>query len=134
MKFTKDEINLCKQIAEKHKKEIERGNWILDEHSEVRLTERIQGEIISVGDNDSIRFISQYNPNVTPIWTISDCLEFLEEKGLNLYLQFMCFPNGNWRFAAEDNKYEKVRGEGKTRLEACLKAVLAVLEGGNRIK
>ena len=63
-----------------------------------------------------------------PLWTIPDCLEFLEEKGLDWVLYFRRFKLGAWLFTAEDNKYKKVRREGETRLEACLKAVLAVLE------
>ena len=122
-KFTKEEISLYKQVAEKHRKEIVFGDWFYDEGLKkiTIYTPYPHGEY-TLNAKEQKRF------NYVPLWTISDCLEFLEERGLNLYLQFMRFENGNWRLTAEDDKYKKVRGEGKTRLEACLKAVLAVLE------
>ena len=113
MKFTKEEISLCKQAAEKHKKEIEYGGWLLNEGGFTKV------------------WPYRHNckrTDVIPLWTISDCLEFFEKIGLNQAFNFKRFNNGNWSFTAEDNKYRKIRGEGKTRLSACLKAVLAVLE------
>lgn len=115
--FTKEEISLCKQIVEKHRKEIVFGDWYLDYR------------------DDSIGLYQQEKPfkttvNVFPLWNISDSLSWLEERGFNHEFHFKRFKLGGWSFTAEDNKYKKVRGEGETKRAACLKAVLAVLEEG----
>ena len=119
MKFTKEEISLCKQVAEKHRKQIEEGDWYLpysdDEEPEVYLAGITDDKANVIG---------------IPILSISDCLEFFEKKGFNQDFHFKRFKNGNWSFTAEDNKYKKVRGEGETKKAACLKAVLAVIEEG----
>lgn len=130
MNFTKEEISLCKQVAKKHKKEIKRGNWILDEHGEVRLIERIQGEILSAGGNDSIRFVSHYNPDVTPLWTISDCLEFLRERKWCIEFSYICEPRVVISYVQPKKESKRFQLEGDTALEVYLKAVLAVLEEG----
>ncbi len=121
MKFNKEEKNLCKQVAKKYRKEIEYGDWYYTtEYPEEKYRARIY-KYRWTGMAD--RTINK-RKDIIPLWTISDCLEFFEKKNINYIFNFMRFENGNWRFTAEDNKYTKVWGEGKTRLEACLRAVL----------
>ena len=115
---TQEVINLCKQIAKKHRKEIVRGDYY------THVGDRTKLAVLNIG-HESLSF-----ENMIPLWTISDCLEFFEKIGLNQEFNFKRFNNGNWRFTAEDNKYRKIRGEGETRLSACLKAVLAILGEG----
>lgn len=116
--FTKEEISLCKQVAERHRKKVEYGDWYL-------LNNILVLSVFPVGDEKA--FYSTSSGRINPLWTISDCLEFLEKEGFNQDFHFKRFKNGNWSFTAE-NKYKKVRGEGKARRASCLKAVLAMLE------
>ncbi len=124
--ITKEEVSLCKQIAEKHRKNIEYGAWLLN-----------PGGFAKVWPyrNDCNRI------DVIPFWTISDCLEFLEEKECTYILYFYSEASfdsekvwhekrkGWYELSLFDfRKHEKQLFIGETRLEACLKAVLAVLE------
>ncbi len=117
MKPTKEEINLCKQVAARYRKRINYGDqyWCGIAHKICLCTTK------KIEDRLKSHF---------PLWTISDCQSWLEEKGFNYIFNFKHFKLGGWCFTAEDRKYKKVRGEGKTRLASCLKAVLAVLEEG----
>ena len=110
MKFTKEEISLCKQVLGGHKKEIEFGDWYYETDLEdIFLCEEINGQYVF--------------PNLIPLWTISDCLEFLKEKFHILALR------ADDKFECELYlKTHSCSEVGKTPLEACLKAVLAVLE------
>ena len=141
IEFTKEEISLCKRVAERHRKEIERGDWVLYGKDEIRLAERIKvnlelNDIIWIGDNDSTGVVSQNNSEVTPLWTISDCLEFLKARIFygsisdvgsyyEAYYKKVIVGEND-----EDLSIKVQSGTCKTPLEACLKAVLAVLEGG----
>ena len=150
MKFTKEEINLCKQIAEKHRekndkeaKELKVGLYIWQEFSKsvqiiYRLDEK-EKDIYTIVPKTGSRKLLYWNNLeggwLTPLWTISDCLEFLEKKGLlddwsidkewdedanqtgNICFWWKPSPKGKDRYTL-----------GKTPREACLKAVLAVLE------
>ena len=130
MKFTKEEINLCKQIAEKYIKPMEYGDWWND-GKKVTLLFSIENWVMSKNIIKEEMF---------PLWTIFDCLKYLEIECVPLKMQI------------RDDSYARLRGwkwrvfwgnpnveEGKpwggsinasTLLEACLKAVLAVLEEG----
>ena len=125
MKFTNEEISLCKQIAGKHRKEINEGDWYIN---------------INLGN---ISFLCQHgsvlDPNeAVPLWTISDCLEFLNKK--RFAVENLHQPGWkNWSILVKhenvlhinDAKWTGKELEirsSKTPLEACLKAVLAELE------
>ena len=123
IKFTKEEISLCKQVMEKHRKDIEYGDWYWS-------TSHNKPLIVIAG---GFRADEQKHFGVFKIWTISDCLEFFEEKGFNHIYGFIHFKDGTWTFTAEnsieDNQYKRTRGEkASTLLEACLKAVIEVLK------
>ena len=119
MKFTKEEISLCEQVAEKYRKEIKYGDWYYFKEK-VHL---IWAKPEPIMDDICI-----------PLWTISDCLEFLGEKGRDTIV-IEIEPGWDVKCFAEKREVNKgyehrVEGGGKTPLEACLKAVLAVLEEG----
>ena len=120
MKFTNEEISLCRQVAKRYRKEIEYGGWFLNEGGFAKVwpyrenCERI---------------------DVIPLWTISDCLEFLDKYttdwSLDKDVDREARQTGKFSFWwMPSPKYKDNYRLGKTPLEACLKAVLAVLEEG----
>ena len=109
MKFTKEEISLCKQIAERHKKKIGYGDWYVNYDSKVRI-KTFSGK--GYREEESML-----------LWTISDCLEFLGEKFERL--RFCDDGKVEVQIWLSDGFYYHI---GKTPLEACLKAVLAVIK------
>lgn len=124
MKFTKEEIELCRKIAERYRKErLEKGDWY--------ILKLIHGK-------EQIRLHSNENPwiintkDYIPLWTLSDCLEWLRGKGCRLSGHYDIADEIMISFsAATDSAMEKlpeVFDKGRTDLEVCLKIVLAVLE------
>ena len=117
--FTKEEISLCKQVAEKHRKEVEARQYFYNNY-----LKKIQWS-----GEKSLPKLSW----AIPLWTISDCLEFLREREWRSY-SFAFNENGEIRELSIVHIPFKFKVEhqiivkGKTLLEACLKAVLAVLE------
>jgi len=147
MKVTKEEVSLCEQVAEKYRKKIKVGDWILDSDNqswivlgielwkssrpglentlayELEPTDRNQAPIVVLEKEEIEKYLA--------LWQISDCLEFLREytlqfKGLILTKTKV---DKKWTYLFvtwhKDNEYNT---EGKTPLEACLKSVLAVIE------
>jgi len=124
MKFTKEEISLCKQVAEKHMKPIEYGDWLLNEGGFAKVW--------------------PYRHNckridVIPLWTIPDCLEFLRKRNFEMSLcyfnKFSGYRIQIWKpeitqafYSDYDLDRSLEQCTHKTPLEACLKAVSAVLE------
>ncbi len=127
MKFTKEEISLCKQIAEKHRKEVEYGDWFImpsDPHLFPTVLESSPAHKL---------WQSEINKKAIPLWTISDCLEFLKSKsfyGGLLDRGKYYVANYTKAIIGEDNEDLSIRvrsGTANTPLEACLKAAIAVL-------
>ncbi len=123
MKFTNEEINLSKKVAGRHIKEVKYGEWYL-------LNDK---PILCAYANKGFHKYLEEKDAIIPIWTISDCLEFLRERAI--YLESLCQTDEcEYMFAiCERDDLGLVKGatrlfEGETPLEACLKAVLAVLE------
>jgi hypothetical protein len=119
MKFTTEEIALCKKIAEKHRKEIYKGDWYID---------------VNIGDTT---FLCQHgncgslDDDSVPLWQISDCLEFLRERGYRINLHENVLTDGTEVTLNHPERLEDITNvvyKGKTPLEACLKAVLAIVE------
>jgi hypothetical protein len=119
-KFTKKEISLCRQVAEKHRKDIEKSDMYFYQ-DEIHLWSMPFKQTKDIVTTDEI----------IPLWTISDCLEFLRERCQDHVL--LIHDEGDekewWLWMDEYTETQQV-GSGKTPLEACLKAVLAVLEEG----
>ena len=125
-KWTKEEISLCKQVAEKYRKDIEYGSWYIEP--------KTQKGVLLWDYEDTPYFIGDQCSDTVPLWTISDCLDFLAERGLWIIgfqqdenewsVGFAETDELGMRAIEETQKWE----DGNTPLEACLKAVLAVLE------
>ncbi len=111
MDFTKEEISLCKQVAEKHRKELVYGDWFISYDGGIKLKALHQKG-------------HRHEENI-PLWTISDCLEFLIRKPRVRTVEVVCdFKT----FSVSIRPYGTFYGN--TSLEAYLKAVLAVLDEG----
>lgn len=129
MKFTPEEIKLCKAIAEKHRKEIKFGLWVLYKGQEQLVVDyfRHKTESTRLDLYGLTRYV--FETEITPLWQIPDCLEWLyeryEEVGVESLLDY-------WEASAYLHRKVKdaevIDAKGKTPLEACLKAVLAILE------
>ena len=142
MKPTKEEISLCKQVAEKYRKDLKIGMYVWQELSKVvqmicGLDEEERNIYLVVPETGNKKVVYWNNLEggwLTPLWTISDCLEFLAERGfwiIGLQQDEDEFSFGyaetddlGMRTIEETHKWT----EGNTPLEACLKAVLVVLE------
>ena len=129
MKYTQTEIKLCKEIAKKYRKKIEYGDWYIWRLKTWRNPDtfeppRICGkyEIVDIPENETY----------IPLWTLEDCLGFLREKR---WLSYHFYPTKQnqielsivripFKFTTSDH----IIKVGDTLLEACLKAVLAILE------
>jgi len=132
IKFTKEEISLCKKVAKKHRKEIKYGDWYISIDSRMYLWLSS-----SPFNKDFVNTCEPQNQadKIIPLWTISDCLEFLRERNWCLYKliewlggeKFQCSIINSSDNLGGRNCFDRL---GKTPLEACLKAVLAVLEEG----
>ncbi len=147
MKFTKEEIALCKKIAEKHRKEIDEGDWVVlyweskIGESWVFSVDHIERDdktdkpiCIKKWDGDH-KMMSIGFDEVLLLWQISDCLEFFQERALYLdglsqidEEEYMCIICETDELGVVKNQASVKTLEGKTPLEALLKAVLAVLE------
>ena len=140
MKFTKEEISLCKQVAERYRKPIKCGDWILRD-GELRLN--LDGKLAWLEDGGQDIIIKITNKTeIIPLWTISDCLEFLKKRGeqgweiksivksvaKEFYQVEIRHQSGEGRFGEVYATHPSPVGEGNTLLEACLKAILALLE------
>jgi len=143
MKFSKTEIDLCKQIAEKYRKKIKVGDWIKsDIYKTPRLITFIAKDYVTlallVPSGEQINeFPSELQKKYWfPLWTISDCLEWLRErKRIDGEIRLAYIDHHDKYFAhifKEDASAIRTKiilvESGKTPLEALLKAVLAVLE------
>ena len=145
IKFTPEEINLCKQVAKKHRKEIVQGDWIVNSKNkrflvsgvELWKSQRPGLEHTMAYDldpvdrlEDAIVTLDEQIKEYIPLWTVSDCLEFLKKKGFHR-ISLICWSDSNVDLWITEKKGENaiydIIGQ-KTPLEACLKAVLAELE------
>ena len=122
MEFNKEEISLCKQVTEKHRKPIKYGDWYWSKSHNKPLI-AIAGGFKA---NDQKHF------GVFKIWTISDSLEFLRERCkdhvLLIHEEGLDDDDEEWYLWFDEYKETQQWDKGKTPLEACLKVVLAVLE------
>ena len=142
IKFTKEEISLCKQVANTGERRALRFGdfWF---YSEPGSEQRIH--VVS-GKEAVVSLMEQQILDCFPLWTISDCLEFLESKGWQVLgitwqevaIKIMPFTarmsdpgKGDYAVVMQSPEKRSARMfKGTTRLCACLKAVLAVLEEG----
>ena len=118
-KFTKTEIDLCKKIAEKDFKEITYGDYYSHGDGAWHLCDghKLKKALDEIG--------------VIPIWQEHDCLEWLRERN---WVNCHFYPVENrveWSIVRKPFKWsadDQIIQQGKTHLEALLRAVLAILE------
>ncbi len=111
MDFTYKEISLCKQIAEKYKKEIKHGDWFID---------------TKIGGKPFLSLSSQVPEGILiPLWTIPDGFDFLEKREYTFERAHQLGGIFEVWFISGEGREE---GSGDTIREACLEIVLAVLE------
>jgi hypothetical protein len=132
MKLTPEEINLCRQIAERYKKESKVGDWIKDVIvAQIFLVIRmVQHGTYLECINEEYGVVTR-NRNMVdfPLWTISDCLKFLRDRGYRVKLdEDVRMVEPFWVKCYGHKRKEAFREYADTILEACLKAVSAVLE------
>ena len=134
IKFTPEEINLCEQIAEKHRRNLKIGMYVWRKFCKsVQLIYKLDKEdkeiytvILKGSTRNHLYWNNMEGLWLIPLWTISDCLEFLQEKTneVDVIELWRTGRKLKWFCRLENHKWKP----GKTPLEACLKAVLAILE------
>lgn len=108
--FTPTEIDLCKKIAEKERKEITKGDYYsYQDKIYLRSMPFMETEDVAGG---------------IKIWQEHDCLEFLD-KTKDITIRICSYPETE----EASIEYDDVNYYGDTVLEALLKAVLVVMEG-----
>jgi len=119
--FTPTEIDLCKKIAEKEKREVESGDWYLLEKDIILCAYSNKG------------WHRRMEKDITPLWQEHDCLEWLLERGF--YIERLG-QDDDYAWSLEiyelDDlgmvKESKRAFGGESKLEPCQRAVLAVME------
>ena len=119
--FTPTEIELCKKIAEKEKREVESGDWYLLEKDIILCAYSNKG------------WHRRMEKDITPLWQEHDCLEWLLERGF--YIERLG-QDDDYAWSLEiyelDDlgmvKESKRAFGGESKLEPCQRAVLAVME------
>jgi len=121
MKFTTEEIALCKKLHELGvRKEIKYGDWFL-------FKQLGRGEDICLcKKHPETQSTKSY---IIPLWTWADAREWLIKKGIFLeaYLGFGLVEKSQWRFW-DRNKAKLFDIKGKTDLEAILKCMVEIAE------
>lgn len=69
MKFTKEEIDLCKEIVKYYRKPIDFADWFFD------------SELGRTGIHFHTMILNEDISNKIPLWTWQDAREWLKEKG-----------------------------------------------------
>jgi len=137
MRYTKKEIEICREIARYYQKPVRFGDWFI--WSDIPPINTNSPNLI-----DSYQLADDLNERKEkdwfPLWTFEDAREWLFERGWRLnqhYDGWSCrggrVPQKPDMVGLEFWSYENVllpafNGRGKTDLEAILKVVLAVLK------
>ena len=132
MKFTTEEIALCKKIAEKHRVEAREGSYLFYINKSFLVTHVTGSWIYMIlnGAESNISATLDSRDTWFPLWQISDCLEFLIERSFYVQLEYY---GSKWQgkiYKSDCQGYPNYKQSGKTPFEACLKAVLAIVEEG----
>lgn len=143
MEFNKEEINLCLQISRWYKKPIKEGDWVVHfwkdrqrEEPWVFSVDHIEEHFktdeplcIKEWDGDH-KMMSMDFDEVTPLWTLSECLKFIREKGYRVKLDEE-LKDDPFNVACYGHKSKKAfHTYGKTDLATCLRAIVAIFKGG----
>jgi len=121
IKFTKEEISLCKQVAKKGVSFEPPDDW----HGAYHVFQ--QDKTYPWADGED----KPYYKSDEFVWiaTISDCLEFLYKKYEEVGVESLLpdYWEASVYLHRKIKDAEVIDAKGKTPLEACLKVVLAVL-------
>lgn len=121
-KFTSAEIKLCQDIAKYWRKEIKYGDWFICEADE--YSRDYMGDGYSFKKGDILLYGEHLPKEYTPLLTLEDCLSFFREKKYPIVIAEDKGEGTCWLPWIDGKDKEFI---GKTPLEACLRAVLAVL-------
>ena len=130
--FTKTELDLCRKIAEKERKEIRFGSWVLYNEQEYLVIDyfRHKTEPTHLNLYGLKRYV--FETDVTPLLSSHDCLEWLKKRYGEIFLKTWLGTMWCVSIGKRLNEELPIIGlsdlVGKTPLEALLRAVLAILE------
>ena len=122
--FSKEEIRLCKLIAEKGEiKEIQYGVWVAREK---RTKIEISLWNLPIGVTEKQRKEGKW----TPLWQEHDCLEWLRERDedFDIYIEWDSTDKEWWVGIGYHAEIPHMTETGNTPLEALLRAVLEIME------
>ncbi len=144
IEFTKEEMILCEQLANRHRKDLKIGMYVWREFDKtIRLIYKLdekEKDIYTVYTSVILKteiFEKLFWNNLeggwlTPLWTISDCIFWLREKGFYLSINTLgeywtCLAYKNIFDEENKNIGPRIFFQEKTLFSALLKIVLAVL-------
>ena len=116
MKFSTEEITLCKEIAKYYRKPIGFGDWFYDE------------EIEHIGIHVYTMILEEDVSGKIPLWTWQDARDWLRKEGYELTRFFSYVNKVGISFYKKGVQLSSLCGEGKTDLEAILKVILEILK------
>ena len=133
--FTKTEIDLCKKIAEKEKRKLGIGDYLYDKVEKcICLVTDFCGIFPFALSEDGKKQRDDFfddDREWFPLWQEHNCLGWLRERN---WVNCHFYPVENrveWNIVRKPFKWsadDQIIQQGETRLEALLRAVLAVME------
>lgn len=136
MKFTSEEIALCREIGKYYRKPMNPGDWFyFEKYNRIEFVDDIffkNREIPLKGIQLSTptQYPSYPEPiDYFPIWTWQDAREWLTRKRYWFRLDYHPDCNPKYKLQLFKNTLNSIYEEGgKTDLEAILKVILAILK------
>ena len=123
MELNGTEVDLINQIAKKHKKEIKYGDWY-----------EFKGRLYLYKNNHPLDL--EISLNCIPVWTVADCLKFVKDN--NYYYSIYDQVGGGTVIdifiLVNGSRQMQEQLHGGTLLEACLLAVLVILQDNEILK
>ena len=121
MELNGTEVDLINQIEKKYRKEINYGDWY-EYRGNILLMKTENGPIISTA--------------CIPVWTVSDCLKFVKDN--NYYYSIYDQVGGGTVIdifiLVDGSRQMQEQLHGRTVLEACLLAVIVILQDNEVLK
>lgn len=124
MELNGTEVDLINQIAKKYRKEIKHGDWY-----------EFKGTLFLWHTKGNNVYLKK-SLDCIPVWTVSDCLKFV--KNNNYYYSIYDQVGGGTVIdifiLVEGSRQMQDQLHGGTLLEACLLAVLVILQDNEILK
>ena len=138
MKFNKKEISLCEQIAKKYRRNLKIGMYVWRKFCKsIQLIYRLDKEdkeiytvILKEKKLNHLYWNNLKGGWLTPLWTISDCLEFLRKRDWLLDLKNSPTPKYGKYYCAcfmpreHPKRKHGIYKYGNTTLETLLEVIL----------